>query len=667
MAISYDSLELNISANVNEATKGIRSLKNSLNALQNAVKGLDFDTLTKVEKHLQNIAKIDFSNVSKGLQDVVNAFKAFNDKKFMADRVKKPSAEEQAKAISFMTAGGTGKFDYTPPYPQIEFDKSMLPTLKGDLGFDVATNSLDKLKVSAEQVKIAMKDTKKAIQDASKEAKKGAGGFEKIVNAFKRIVFYRLVRRAIQLVGQAIKEGIQNMALFDDNFNKSMSELKSSITYLKNSFASVVAPLLNMVAPVLTVIVDLIADVNNELGKMFAILGGANGYAKAIKGAEDYAKSLKKTKDASLGIDELNVVQKDEGQNFVFESITGTGGLGEVFSNIKNTLEPLIQLFKNTFYPIIEKIGKIFEKISPIIDAIVNILSLFFSQTMEGVNDSVGAFLDMIGEIANIVAEIVKMLEPALEGFTTGMSLGLNNINGLLTSIFHWISAFFRMLQPILKLLEPILDIITIIADVLSMIVGGIVSGIVNAIETIIEFITAVWDTLSAVLSGDFNKIGDIWEKLGERIKGIWKGVANFFIDTLNSLLHAVENFANFFVGIAGKVASWFGADTSGWGVHIQPIQRLATGGIVEDGFFYANHNELVGQFSNGKTAVANNEQITTGIYQAVLQAMNDSATGGGREIVLKIDGKEIGRASEKYEAQKGDKTIFTGGYHYGY
>lgn len=50
-------------------------------------------------------------------------------------------------------------------------------------------------------------------------------------------------------------------------------------------------------------------------------------------------------------------------------------------------------------------------------------------------------------------------------------------------------------------------------------------------------------------------------------------------------------------------------------------IQRFAQGGFPEDGFFYANHNELVGQFSNGKTAVANNEQIIEGIAGGVAVA----------------------------------------------
>ncbi len=46
-------------------------------------------------------------------------------------------------------------------------------------------------------------------------------------------------------------------------------------------------------------------------------------------------------------------------------------------------------------------------------------------------------------------------------------------------------------------------------------------------------------------------------------------------------------------------------------------IKAYATGGFPEDGLFFANHNELVGKFSNGNTAVANNEQILTGIENA--------------------------------------------------
>lgn len=72
--------------------------------------------------------------------------------------------------------------------------------------------------------------------------------------------------------------------------------------------------------------------------------------------------------------------------------------------------------------------------------------------------------------------------------------------------------------------------------------------------------------------------------------------------------------------------------------------QAYATGGFPEDGIFMANHGELVGKFSNGKTAVANNEQITNGIYRAVLQAMNESANGGNgtTTFVAQLNGKTL-------------------------
>lgn len=62
-----------------------------------------------------------------------------------------------------------------------------------------------------------------------------------------------------------------------------------------------------------------------------------------------------------------------------------------------------------------------------------------------------------------------------------------------------------------------------------------------------------------------------------------------------------------------------------------------ATGGFPEDGFFFANHNELVGQFSNGKTAVANNAQIVEGIKQGVIEAMYESGGSDGGNIVIQL------------------------------
>lgn len=53
-------------------------------------------------------------------------------------------------------------------------------------------------------------------------------------------------------------------------------------------------------------------------------------------------------------------------------------------------------------------------------------------------------------------------------------------------------------------------------------------------------------------------------------------------------------------------------------------LPKYSVGGFPEDGLFMANRGELVGQFSNGQTAVANNYQIVGGIKEGVKEAVSE-------------------------------------------
>ena len=86
-------------------------------------------------------------------------------------------------------------------------------------------------------------------------------------------------------------------------------------------------------------------------------------------------------------------------------------------------------------------------------------------------------------------------------------------------------------------------------------------------------------------------------------------------------------------------------------------MQTFSTGGFPEDGLFMANHGELVGKFSNGKTAVANNAQIISGIKQGVYEAFTSAmqnTNNNNTDTVINIDGREVfrvvrSRANEFY------------------
>ena len=113
------------------------------------------------------------------------------------------------------------------------------------------------------------------------------------------------------------------------------------------------------------------------------------------------------------------------------------------------------------------------------------------------------------------------------------------------------------------------------------------------------------------------------------------RAVMNSLDSFLNTMLGRLEDFTNRWRSAINTMFDdmaygWKNADFRSDGSYsykylmTRNIQRFAQGGFPEDGLFYANHNELVGQFSNGKTAVANNEQIVEGIAEGVTAANED-------------------------------------------
>ena len=99
-------------------------------------------------------------------------------------------------------------------------------------------------------------------------------------------------------------------------------------------------------------------------------------------------------------------------------------------------------------------------------------------------------------------------------------------------------------------------------------------------------------------------------------------------------------------------------------------IPKYATGGFPEDGLFMANRGELVGKFSNGRTAVANNEQIVDGIKYGVREAVSEvlapyladiaetNREVANKDMSVNIGDREIARANNRGQKALGRKLI---------
>lgn len=93
---------------------------------------------------------------------------------------------------------------------------------------------------------------------------------------------------------------------------------------------------------------------------------------------------------------------------------------------------------------------------------------------------------------------------------------------------------------------------------------------------------------------------------------------------------------------------------------------KYEVGGFPEDGLFMANHNELVGQFSNGRTAVANDYQIENGIRSAVKEAVSEILTPylsdiadntkrtADKDMTVRIQDRDIVQSYQRGSARMG-------------
>lgn len=112
-------------------------------------------------------------------------------------------------------------------------------------------------------------------------------------------VLFSAVFRGISAVTSGIGEGFQNLAMYSDHTNASISALMSAMTRLKNSIATAFDPILSVAAPVLVTFINLLARAVTYVGMFFAALTGQSSFVKAVGVQQDYRESLSGTAEAA--------------------------------------------------------------------------------------------------------------------------------------------------------------------------------------------------------------------------------------------------------------------------------------------------------------------------------------------------------------------------------
>ena len=150
-----------------------------------------------------------------------------------------------------------------------------------------------------------------------------------------------------------------------------------------------------------------------------------------------------------------------------------------------------------------------------------------------------------------------------------------------------------------------------------------------------------------------------------------FKNLKEGFTQTIKNAVNAGIDLMNRFIGWVNEHLSFSWDPVTILGKQVVPggsvqlftipkIPKLADGGFVGAGQMFIAREagpELVGSI-NGRTAVANNDQIVAavsqGVYEAVAAAMGANRSDGSQNINVYLDGKQIHAVVKKRDSERG-------------
>ena len=552
-----------------------------------------------------------------------------------------------------------------------------------------------------EKAEKATKGASEGVKQLAKEAKKSKSPLENFISSLKRIAFYRIIRGIIKSITQAFQEGLEKAYLFSTGiqgeggrFAAALDRMKSASNQMKGQLGSAFMSLLAALEPILLAIINLITRVADAITQFFAAFTG-NTYVKAVAGVAKFADNMKgagkaaaEWKNQLLGFDEINRLNEpsDGGgggsnpldgfnfsdtpisefiQNLVAKIKAGdwAGVATTIFNCIRDAIykvdwqnlgakiwEFVKSLFKNTdgaqsaaeafFEALGAAIGALAGTAWGFIKSAVEDLMALFKKNLKdydgdskiGLLDILEAAWNTLGDIfdwidEHIVLPLVKGIKQAFSGEELGADMAEGIKNGWTQ---FWEDAYAFFIQPIIDFVNDIKELLGIHSP--STVFQGIgedmVQGLWNGFKE-------KWALFKADIEGFWNKLKSWWDGLSLGTFYIPRPRFEWTYTQAEGLIAEALKFVGLPPTIPHLNIAWY-----------------AQGGFPEEGqLFFANESgaELVGSMG-GRTAVANQQEITEGIRQGVYDAVTAAMSNGERDINVKVylDSKQIRAGQER-------------------
>ena len=506
-----------------------------------------------------------------------------------------------------------------------------------------------------------------------------------------RVFIFSRITSAFNSMVASLKEGFENLAQYSSEYNRSISQLKSSQAELKNNMAAAFAPIMNWIVPALSTLVSWISSACEAISRFFAVLGGKSTYTKATKQAVNYAKAVKSADSAQKGalasFDDLNVLSNSSGGS-------GSGSGGETtgagaFEEVQIDPETMAKL---------EKIKALLQAILPFALAIA---AAFLAWKIIGLLDKLMAISPILGTIAAAITAIIgialavynylQMWKDGVEwdnliGYIVGVALAFSGLYVLFGPMQAGIALLIAGAAGVILALKDItthglntrnmtlllisavgiiigtfiafgstaaavITVITLVITILAMLVSASGNG-----QEALEWLRQTFEYLGAfvkdVFAGDFEAAFEDIKKAGKAFGNfmitVAEGVANGFVKMVNAIIDSINSIS------FGPIADWvpiiggksFNLNIPHWNAHVS-FPRLANGGITT-GSTIAQIGEA------GREAVLPLENNTGWINDLAEQLVG--AMGGNNSAILEIDGKRFGQVVYPYVRGEGNR-----------
>ena len=539
-----------------------------------------------------------------------------------------------------------------------------------------------------EKVEKSSKKLFKTIQSGTKKSNSLLSTFSSRLKGIAlSLLVFNWITKGFNAMVNAMKEGFHNLAQYSDEYNASMSALKSQTEQLKNGLAAAFEPIVNMAIPYITQLVYWLNTAADSMAQFLAALQGKSTYTRAKKQVLDYAKSLdtasKSAKGALASFDQLNVLSKNNdtsssgattGAN-AFETAEVESKIALIGDKVNQVIAPLKDSLNNwftniNFQPLIDSFEGLKKSLEPITNAIGNGLIWLLENVFEPIGsfvfeDALPHFFDMLASAVDACVKVFEVFKPAIEYIwknvlePMGKFIG-EAFLGVIDAISYAIEQFGELfkeksdeIQKILEVVAKAIELIWIVGKTtIQLILGALkpfIDAVVNIIKHVIDVLSGLIDFVVGVFTGD-------WEKAWEGIKDVFKGIWNILVDIVEGALNMIIGGLN---NISFDVPDWIpgiGGKHVGFDIEEVSWPRLAKGAVIQGGKPFA---AILGDQRYGQTNI---EAPLATIQEALQNVMDQNGGNGEINLTVNLDGeivyKDVVRRDMVYRKQTGNSAF---------